>query len=122
MWIEEWQSNLRLDFRYLRWSGSFSHSVPICDYSWCCIAEVDDTCVLDLPQLGVNLKWPLKMIGGIITQSQLLEPKPTHVTSYVESEWLQLLAFVQEQLGLHSAKGADAAVAAFVFLYISILG
>lgn len=81
-----------------------------------------DGCVLDLPQLGVNFNWPLKVIEEIVTQVQLLEPKAAHVTSYAEAEWPQLTAFVEQELGLHAAKGADAAVTAFLFLYTSILG
>ncbi|XP_024360611.1 mevalonate kinase isoform X1 [Physcomitrium patens] len=86
---------------------------------------MDDSCVLDLPQLGVYSKWPLKMIEELITQPHLLNPKPAHVTSYSESEWPQLAAFVERQvrsLSAKGAKGADAAVTAFLFLYTSILG
>lgn len=83
---------------------------------------IDDCCLLDLPQLGVYTIWPLKMIKEIIAQPQAFEPKPAHVTSYSESEWPQLAAFVEQQLDDNATKGADAAISAFLFLYTSILG
>jgi hypothetical protein len=78
--------------------------------------------LLDLPQLGVYRIWPLTQMEEIITQPHLLEPKPAHVTSYSESDWPQLAAFVDQQLDENATKGADAAMTAFLFLYTSILG
>ena len=84
-------------------------------------AGVDDGCVvLDLPHLGLDLKWPLKMIEEI--QGRVLELTPKQVSSYSETEWPELGAFVEQQLGSDAVKGADAAVTAFLFLYTSILG
>ncbi|KAG0603496.1 hypothetical protein M758_10G098000 [Ceratodon purpureus] len=110
--FDRMRSDVAIDLRFI----SFSVNAGILR------SGVDDGCVLDLPQLGVNLKWPLKVIEEIVTQGHLLDPKPAHVASYAESEWPQLGAFVEQQLGLHAVKGADAAVTAFLFLYTSILG
>ena len=90
--------------------------------SLCCIAGTEDVCVLDLPQLGVYFKWPLNVIEEIVNVANLLDPKPSEVTSFSESELPKLSAFVEQQLTSDSVKGADAAVTAFLFLYASIVG
>lgn len=87
-----------------------------------CVTGIEEVCVLDLPQLNVHFKWPLKVLKEILKEPGQLEPRPSVVKAYSESELPKLTAFVESQLPSDPSKGAEAAVTSFLFLYASILG